>query len=95
MSAYVIVHGTVKDADKMQEYGGAAGPTVAAHGGEVVARGPATVLSGTSDHKIAVVLKFPDAGAAKAYSPVSRSSILRAPSPVRRVRGCLRKWAPM
>ncbi|MGR9090675.1 MAG: DUF1330 domain-containing protein [Gammaproteobacteria bacterium] len=67
MSAYVVVHGTVKDADKMQEYGGAAGPTVVAHGGEVVARGPATVLSGTSDHQIAVVLKFPDAAAAKGW----------------------------
>lgn len=67
MSAYVIVHGTVKDADKMQEYGGAAGPIVAQHGGEVVARGPATVLSGASAHKIAVVLKFPDAAAAKTW----------------------------
>ena len=67
MSAYVIVHGTVKDAEKMQEYGGAAGPIVAAHGGEVVVRGPTSVLSGTSDHKIAVVLKFPDAATAKGW----------------------------
>ena len=67
MSAYVIVHGTPKDAEKMQEYGGAAGAIVAQHGGEFIARGPATVLSGTSDYKVAVVLQFPDAAAAKAW----------------------------
>jgi uncharacterized protein (DUF1330 family) len=67
MSAYVIVHGTPKDAEKMQAYGAAAGPIVAQHGGEVVARGPATVLSGTSAHKIAVVIKFPDAATAQAW----------------------------
>jgi len=67
MSAYVIAHATPKDADKMQEYGGAAGATVAQHGGEFVARGPATVLSGTSDHKVAVVIQFPDAATAKGW----------------------------
>jgi uncharacterized protein (DUF1330 family) len=67
MSGYVIVHGTVKDADKMQEYGGAAGPIVAQYGGEVISRGPAQVLSGTSDHQIAVIIRFPDAAAAKTW----------------------------
>lgn len=67
MSAFVIVHGTPKDAEKMQAYGGPAGETVAKHGGEFIARGPATVLSGSSDHKIAVVIQFPDAATAKAW----------------------------
>ncbi len=67
MSAYVIVQGTVTDPDKMQEYGAAAGPIVGAHGGEVIARGPMSVLSGSSDHKISVVLQFPDAATARAW----------------------------
>jgi len=67
MSGYVIVHGTVKDADKMQEYATAAGPIVAKFGGEVISRGPTEVLSGSSDHKIAVVLKFADKATAKSW----------------------------
>ncbi len=67
MSAYVIVHGTVKDAEKMQEYGGAATPIVAKFGGEVVARGPARVLSGDSSHQLAVVIRFPDAATATRF----------------------------
>ncbi len=67
MSAFVVVQGTVTDPDKMQEYGAAAGPTVAAHGGELMARGPIEVLSGSSDHKISVVIRFPDAAKARAW----------------------------
>ena len=67
MSAYVIVHGTPKDTEKMQEYSAAAIATVAQHGGEFLARGPATVLSGSIDYKIAAVIQFPDAAAAKAW----------------------------
>ncbi|MEM7467935.1 MAG: DUF1330 domain-containing protein [Pseudomonadota bacterium] len=65
MSGYIVVHATPKDADKMQEYGAAAGETVAKHGGEFVCRGPATVLAGNSEHKVLVVLKFPSKQAAE------------------------------
>ncbi len=58
MSAYVVVHATPKDADKMQEYAAGAGPAVTKHGGEVVCRGPSEVLHGESAHQIMVVLKF-------------------------------------
>ena len=58
MSGYVVVHATPKDADKMQEYGGPAGESVAKHGGEFVCRGPASVLAGESAHKVMVVIKF-------------------------------------
>ena len=62
MSAYVIVHYTVKDAEKLQQYGAGAGPTLGAFGGEFVARGTVTeVLHGSHDHQNAVLLKFPDA----------------------------------
>lgn len=67
MSAYVIVQGTVKDPEKMQEYGAAAGAIVEQHGGEFICRGPAEVLSGTSDYQVAVVLRFADAAAARTW----------------------------
>ncbi|MGR8946656.1 MAG: DUF1330 domain-containing protein [Gammaproteobacteria bacterium] len=67
MSGYVVVHTSPKDADKMQEYGGAAGETVAQHGGEFICRGPATVLAGDSDHKMMVVIKFPTKDAAQKW----------------------------
>lgn len=67
MSAYIVVHATPLDADKMQEYGAAAGPLVASHGGEVVCRGPSTALAGESSHQLMVVLKFPDRAAAEGW----------------------------
>ena len=67
MSGYVVVHASPKDADKMQEYGAGAGETVAQHGGEIVCRGPATVLAGESEHKMLVVLKFPSKDAAQKW----------------------------
>jgi uncharacterized protein (DUF1330 family) len=67
MSAYVIVHGTVTNPEKMQEYGAAAGPLAGKHGGEVISRGPVEVLSGSSDYQLAVVIKFPDKATAKAW----------------------------
>ena len=67
MSGYVVVHATPKDADKMQEYGSAAGETVASHGGEFICRGPASVLAGESTHKLMVIIKFPSKQAAEAW----------------------------
>ena len=58
MSAYVCVHATLKDADKMAEYGAAAGPAVTQYGGELVCRGPIETLHGETSHQIMVVLKF-------------------------------------
>lgn len=49
MSAYVVVHFNLKDAEQWKAYGQASGPLVAAHGGKLVSRGPAEVLSGAHD----------------------------------------------
>ena len=60
MTAYVIVHFTVKDQEKLAQYGAGAGATLAAFGGEFVTRGTVTeVLHGSHDHKGAVLLKLP------------------------------------
>lgn len=77
MTAYVVVHATVKSAEKMAEYGAAAGPTLAAFGGELVSRGPSEVLAGSNAHGLMVVLKFPDRAAAKAWynSPAYQAAI--------------------
>jgi uncharacterized protein (DUF1330 family) len=67
MTAYVVVHATVLDPNKMQEYGAAAGPTVTAHGGKIVSRGPSEVLAGESPHQLMVVLEFPTREAARSW----------------------------
>jgi uncharacterized protein (DUF1330 family) len=64
MTAYVVVLASPKDADKMQEYGSAAGKTLASFGGEIAAGGPCKTLYGENPHGRIVVLKFPDTDAA-------------------------------
>jgi uncharacterized protein (DUF1330 family) len=66
MSAYVIVHATIKDPAKMKEYGALAGPSIKAAGGEVITSGAVVdVLTGSHDHQRAIVLRFADAQAAR------------------------------
>ncbi len=62
MAAYVIVHYTVKDQEKLEQYRAGAGPSLGAFGGEFMTGGTVTeVLHGSHDHQSAVLLKFPDA----------------------------------
>jgi uncharacterized protein (DUF1330 family) len=77
MSAYVVVHGTVKDQGKMQEYAAAAGPTLAPFGGELVCRGASETLAGEHPHSIMVILRFPDRKAVHAWyaSPAYQAAI--------------------
>lgn len=61
MSAYVIIHATIKDPEKVQEYAAIAGPTVAAAGGEFVSAGQvAEVMAGQHGYDKAIVIRFPD-----------------------------------
>lgn len=61
MSAFLIVHVTVKDPEKWKGYSQSAPGTVAAHGGEFAFRGKvANVIHGEHAHQNAVVIKFPD-----------------------------------
>jgi len=61
MSAYVIVHASIKDPKKLQEYACIAGPTVKAAGGEFISAGQiAEVLAGQHGYERAIVIKFPD-----------------------------------
>lgn len=66
MSAYVIVHATIKDPEKMPAYGALAGPSIKAAGGEMVSSGAVVdVLTGSHDHQRAIILRFADAQAAR------------------------------
>lgn len=67
MTAYVVVHAKVKDPEKMQTYAGGAGPVVVAHGGEVISRGPSTLLHGESPYDLMVMLQFPTREAAETW----------------------------
>ena len=66
MSAYVIANATIKDPEKLKEYGAIAGPSIKAAGGELVAAAHVTdVLAGSHDHQRAVIIRFADAQAAR------------------------------
>ena len=66
MSAYVIAHATIKDQDKLKEYGALAGPSIKAAGGELVSAARVVdVLAGSHGHERAVIIRFVDAHAAR------------------------------
>ena len=60
MSAILVSRIRVRDPEQMKAYGAAAGPTVAAHGGEVVARGQlAEALLGKGSPHVTGIMRFP------------------------------------
>lgn len=66
MSAYVIVHATINDPQKLKEYGAIAGPSIKAAGGELISAGHVTdVLAGSHPHQRAIIIRFADAQAAR------------------------------
>lgn len=82
MAAYLIVHITVKDPDKMAEYLTKVRPLIAEVGGEFTIRANVTeVLEGSHDHKRCVVIKFPDGDALHRWHD---SDVYQALVPLRR-----------
>ena len=78
MSAYVVAHATIKDPEKLEEYGAIAGPSIKAAGGELVSAALVTdVLAGSHDHQRTVIIRFADAQAARDWyaSDTYRSAI--------------------
>lgn len=66
MNAFVIATIRVKDGDKLKEYAAAAGPIVAAHGGDVPLRGAlGASLDGPSEPHMTAIMRFPDLEAAR------------------------------
>jgi len=65
MSAFLIFHGTINDAEKFGEYAKAVPPTLEPFSGEIFLRGKAiNVLAGEHDHQIFAMLRFPDPNSA-------------------------------
>ncbi|MEM7426267.1 MAG: DUF1330 domain-containing protein [Pseudomonadota bacterium] len=68
MPAYVVVEVTVKNAEKLQEYSAAAGPTVVAHGGVFNLRAAVVeTLTGQADFSRFVLIEFPDVQTAQGW----------------------------
>lgn len=67
MSAYLIAFAKVKDANRLPEYSSAAGPTLVAAGGTVVARGKVRTLAGSFGANACLVVKFTDVAALEAW----------------------------
>ncbi|SEN36669.1 Uncharacterized conserved protein, DUF1330 family [Roseovarius tolerans] len=68
MTALLIARINVLDPESMQAYGAAAGPTVAAHGGEFIARGKfASSLLGDESAQAVAIMRFPSLDAANAW----------------------------
>lgn len=68
MTAFFVTMVTLKDAEKFQEYGAAAGPTIAAHGGKMLIRGKVEkVLTGNADHQMTAVASFPTMAALEGW----------------------------
>ena len=62
MTAFLVSRIEVKDADKMQAYAAATGPTIAAYGGSLVLRGKAekTLVGTDAAPHMTGVVQFPD-----------------------------------
>lgn len=68
MPVYVIAQSSVQDADKLNEYAVAAGPTIAAHGGKILGYAdPAKVVEGENAHPRTVMLQFESQEAFQAW----------------------------
>ena len=68
MAAYFIAQYVVNDPDLYREYQGGAGPTIQAHGAELVAfDAAAATMEGTPPGPQTVILKFESTEAAKAW----------------------------
>ena len=59
MSAYIIVALDPTNSDKLEQYSAAVPATLAKFQGELLAKGPAEVLSGDEGRKVQVILSFP------------------------------------
>jgi uncharacterized protein (DUF1330 family) len=68
MTVYLVANVTVRNAENMEAYAAAAGPTLVAHGGELVLDGQhAETLSGRWDTPGVALVRFPDVEAARKW----------------------------
>lgn len=64
---YVVIDLTVKDKEKMKQYGQVAKKLIAENGGKFIANSEVEVLHGTSSFKLKAIVEFPSVESAKAW----------------------------
>jgi uncharacterized protein (DUF1330 family) len=67
MSAYIVVELTVRNTEAKDRYSAAAGPILKEHGGEFIAGGAWTVLTGEPGFTNGAIIRFADRDAALAW----------------------------
>ncbi|WP_439124278.1 DUF1330 domain-containing protein [Marivita sp.] len=68
MTALIVARFDARNAEKMDAYAAAAGPTVLAHGGEFVAMGKKiSALVGDDERQSVAMVRFPDVATAKTW----------------------------
>jgi uncharacterized protein (DUF1330 family) len=68
MTAYLVANVTVRNAEKMEAYAAAAGPTLEAHGGELILDGQLSeTLSGAWNAPSVALVRFPSLEAAQTW----------------------------
>lgn len=67
MPAYVTVHFTPTDKEKLQQYGASVPKTLAKYSGEFLVKGPSEQLHGDTGFQMQVILVFPTRELAQAW----------------------------
>ena len=67
MTAYAIVNYDITNLDGYQQYTAVVGPTILAHGGEILVAGPGSEIIEGNPGAITVVLKFPSKEALRGW----------------------------
>lgn len=67
MAGYLIANYRIENPEAYQAYIAAVGPTIAAHGGEILVAGPGSEAVEGDPQPVTVVLKFPSKAAVRAW----------------------------
>ncbi len=67
MAGYLIANYRITNPEGYQAYVAAVGPTIAAHGGELLVAGPGSELVEGDPNPVTVVVKFPSKAAVRAW----------------------------
>ncbi len=67
MAGYLIANYNITNEEAYQTYLGAVGPTIVAHGGEILVAGPGSEAVEGEPGSVTVILKFPSKDAMRAW----------------------------
>jgi uncharacterized protein (DUF1330 family) len=67
MSGYLIANYKITNPQAYKTYGAAVGPTILAHGGEILVAGPGSEIVEGSPEPVSVIVKFPSVQALREW----------------------------